>query len=59
MTDLGNPWRYVVTNIVIWVIVACTFEMVLFEGELTIGVLTGVTGGLTTGILRLYFNDEI
>ncbi len=42
---LENPWVFVFTNVVVWVVVVSTIQTVLFNGELTGAVIEGTAGG--------------
>jgi hypothetical protein len=56
--DLENPWVYVFTNIVVWVVVVSTIQTVLFDGELTSAVIRGTGGGFVCGITMLYLRKK-
>ncbi|ELZ38323.1 MULTISPECIES: hypothetical protein [Halorubrum] len=56
--DLENPWVYLFTNIVVWVVVVSTIQTVLFDGELTGAVIRGTGGGFVCGITMLYLRKK-
>jgi uncharacterized membrane protein len=51
--DLENPWVYVFTNVVVWVVVVSAIQTVLFDGEWTGAVIKGAGGGFVCGITML------
>ncbi|EMA66416.1 hypothetical protein [Halorubrum distributum] len=56
--DLENPWVYVFTNVVVWVVVVSTIQTVLFDGGLTGAVIRGTGGGFVCGITMLYLRKK-
>jgi len=56
--DLENPWLFVFTSVVVWVVVVSTIQTVLFDGELTGAVIEGTAGGLVCGIAMLYLRKN-
>ncbi|TKX68645.1 hypothetical protein [Halorubrum sp. SP9] len=56
--DLENPWVYVFTNVVVWVVVVSTIETVLFDGDLTSAAVSGTGGGFVFGIAMLYLRTK-
>ncbi|ELZ84913.1 hypothetical protein C5B86_10050 [Haloferax sp. Atlit-19N] len=55
---LENPWVFVFTNVVVWVVVVGAIQKVLFDGELTGAVIEGATGGFVCGITMFYLKKN-
>ena len=56
--DLENPWVFVFTNVVVWVVVAGTIQTVLSDGEWTGAVIRGAGGGFVCGMTMLYLRKK-
>lgn len=52
--DLENPWFFVFTSVVIWVVISVYIETAFFNGEFAKAVITGGVGGLACGVGMLY-----
>lgn len=55
---MENPWVFIFTNVVVWVVVVSTIQIVLFDGELTGAVIEGTTGGFVCGIAMFYLRKD-
>ncbi|WP_424007928.1 hypothetical protein [Haloferax denitrificans] len=55
---LENPWVFVFTNVVVWVVVVSSIQTVLFNGELTGAVIEGTAGGLASGFTMFYLKKN-
>ncbi|RDZ55566.1 hypothetical protein C5C07_08635 [Haloferax sp. Atlit-4N] len=55
---LENPWVFVFTNVVVWVVVVSSIQTVLFGGGLTGAVIEGTAGGLACGIAMFYLKKN-
>ena len=56
--DLENPWVFVFTTLILWVVVVSTIRTVLFDGELTGAVIEGTAGGFVCGITMFYLRKN-
>jgi len=56
--DLKNPWVFVFTNVVVWVVVVSTIQAILFDGELTGAIIQGTLGGFVFGITMFYLRKN-
>ncbi|WP_048077296.1 hypothetical protein [Halorubrum sp. AJ67] len=56
--DLENPWVFVLTTVVMWVVVTVTIQTVLSDGEWTGAVIRGAGGGFVCGITMFYLRKK-
>jgi hypothetical protein len=52
---LTNPWLYIPMNVVVWVLLWVSIDMLLSDGSVISAVIPGAAGGLAFGIFTYYF----
>ena len=52
---LTNPWLYIPMNVVVWVLLWVSIDVLLSDGSVISAVIPGAAGGLAFGIFTYYF----
>ena len=52
---LTNPWLYIPMNVVVWVLLWVSIDVLLSDGSVISAAIPGAAGGLAFGIFTYYF----
>ena len=55
---LVNSWLYIPMNVVVWVLLWVSIDVLFSDGSVISAAIPGAAGGLAFGIFTYCFNDQ-
>jgi len=57
-SQLTNPWLYIPMNVVIWVLLWVSMDLLLSGGSVISAAIPGAAGGLAFGVFTYYLKHR-